>query len=208
MNGGSRVRRSRSGPPPVERAPLKDEAMFRELEQQVNVCVKCELSKSRTNAVFGEGAEDARIMFIGEGPGQEEDVQGRPFVGRAGKLLTQMLEEIGIRREDVYITNIVKCRPPGNRDPLPKESLACRDYLMAQIAYVEPEIVCALGRVALQALLGQDVSISSIHGQGQRWKGMLFVPIYHPAAGLRSASMMKGVRDDFAKLKKIIERNQ
>ncbi|MEW6203065.1 MAG: uracil-DNA glycosylase [bacterium] len=185
---------------------MKSMDIFNELREQVKDCKKCEISATRTNAVFGEGSAAAKVMFIGEAPGQDEDAQGRPFVGRAGKLLTQLIEEIGMSREEVYITNVIKCRPPGNRDPLPDEMLNCRDYLMAQIAFIQPQIVCSLGRIAFQALYRHDVSITKLHGESIRWKGMILMPIYHPAATLHRAAMLKDLKEDFQKLKDLIER--
>ncbi len=145
-------------------------------------------------------------MFVGEAPGADEDKQGVPFAGRAGKLLTQLLADIGIDRQDVYIANILKCRPPDNRDPLPAEIESCREYLTAQIAIIQPRLLCALGRHAAVALLGRpDFKISKEHGKAARWKGMAVMPIFHPAAALHQPKFMEQLRSDFSELKKFIE---
>ncbi|MFH1537703.1 MAG: uracil-DNA glycosylase [bacterium] len=180
--------------------------MLRELCEKAQSCARCGLSEARTNVVFGEGSSTAGLMFIGEGPGRDEDAQGRPFVGRAGKLLTQMIEEMGMTREEVYIANIVKCRPPGNREPAPEEAIACRDYLMAQIAFIQPKIVCALGRVALVNLIPQEIAMNKAHGKAISWKGMHLMPVYHPAAALRSSNLKRTLEADFRELRKLVEK--
>lgn len=180
--------------------------LLRELCEEAQTCKKCELHKERTNVVFGEGSPTSDLIFIGEGPGKDEDAQGRPFVGRAGKLLTQMIEDMGMAREEVYIANIVKCRPPGNREPAPEEASACREYLMAQIAFIQPKIVCALGRVALINLIPQEISMNKAHGRAIRWKGMNLIPVYHPAAALRSTNLRRTLEADFRELKKLVEK--
>jgi DNA polymerase len=144
-------------------------------------------------------------MFVGEAPGYHEDQQARPFVGPAGQLLTQLLQSIGIKREDVFITNIVKCRPPHNRDPQPDEIDACREYLDTQIALLRPRIVSALGRFAMTALLDPRLSISQSHGVAYRKGGLLIVPLFHPAAALHKGSMRETIFEDFRKLKAILE---
>lgn len=171
---------------------------------QVRVCVKCPLAKGRTNTVFGVGDPDARIMFIGEGPGAEEDRRGEPFVGRAGQLLTDMIEKgMNLRRADVYIANIVKCRPPGNRDPEPVEVESCEPYLKRQIAIIQPEVICALGRVAAQTLLKTTTPISSLRGEFHTYEGIPLLPTFHPAYLLRNPAMKKEAWND---LKMILRR--
>jgi len=176
--------------------------MLEELEKlyaEVRVCPLCILSKSRTHAVPGDGPDDARIMFIGEGPGYHEDQQGLPFVGAAGKFLEELLAGIGMRRKDVYITNVVKCRPPGNRDPLPDEIEACRPYLDRQLALIKPQVVITLGRFSMARFFpGQ--SISRIHGQARRVGGVLCVPMFHPAAALHQSRYRALIEEDFAKV--------
>ncbi len=173
-----------------------------ELDQiaaEVSVCQRCPLAVGRTNAVPGEGPPNAEIMFIGEGPGFHEDRQGRPFVGASGKLLEDLLGSIGMTREQVFITNVVKCRPPDNRDPLPAEIEACAPYLDRQEAALAPKIVVTLGRFSMQRYFpGQ--SITRIHGQVQRQANTAFVPMFHPAAALRNPQWMTQMRADFARL--------
>ena len=177
-----------------------------DLQKHISGCMGCVLGKTRTNLVFGQGNPNAEIMFVGEAPGADEDRQGLPFVGRAGKLLNQLLADIGIRREDVYIGNIIKCRPPENRDPLPAEIVACKEYLSAQIAIIAPRVLCTLGRHAAITLFGNpDFKISKEHGLPFRWQGITAMPMYHPAAALHQPNFMVGLRYDFAQLKKLIE---
>ena len=151
-------------------------------------CRRCGLCQGRTQIVFGEGNPHPRVVFVGEGPGAEEDRSGRPFVGPAGELLTRMIEACGWRRDDVYICNIVKCRPPGNRDPLPEEVEACRPFLEAQLAALAPEIIVSLGKPSASALLGRTVSITSLRGRWQQWKEIPLMPTFHPAYVLRNYS--------------------
>lgn len=151
-------------------------------------CTRCELCKTRTNVVFGQGVEDAEVLFVGEGPGQNEDEQGLPFVGAAGKLLDDMLEMIGLARESVYITNIVKCRPPRNRDPLNTEKDACIGYLRRQVALMRPKIIVCLGRIAAMELIKPDFKITQEHGQFMEKSGVLMTALYHPAALLRDGT--------------------
>ncbi len=179
--------------------------MLEEIAQQVRACTRCALAESRTNAVAGEGSADAQIMFIGEAPGAAEDRMGRPFVGPAGKLLDKLLLQVGIRRPEIYITNILKCRPPGNRDPRAEEVRACRDYLDGQIAVLNPQIICLLGRPATQALLDPQASISKVHGQGFEREGILYVPIYHPAAALHNDRLHPTLIEDFTCLKHLLQ---
>ena len=162
-------------------------ANWEELESRCAQCRKCALSDTRTNVVFGAGQKNAEVMFVGEGPGEHEDLQGEPFVGRAGQLLDDMLSLIGLSRQDnFYIANIVKCRPPQNRDPLNTEQDACFPWLEEQIALLQPKIIICLGRVAAQRLIGADFKISQEHGQWFRYGDACITAIYHPAALLRS----------------------
>jgi DNA polymerase len=181
-------------PPPAvgefDAAPLPTEQKRSRLiameNNEVRGCTKCRLCESRTNTVFGEGDPDAKIMFIGEGPGQTEDQTGRPFVGRAGEKLNEMIRAMGLTREQVYIQNIVKCRPPGNREPAPDEVATCTPYLERQIEIVRPRVIVTLGRPALQYMLNQKISISRMRGQWQTWRGIKLMPTFHPAYILRN----------------------
>ena len=160
---------------------------LRELdENEVRGCTKCRLCESRTHTVFGEGDAGAKIFFIGEGPGETEDRTGRPFVGRAGELLDRMIVGMGLQREQVMIANIVKCRPPGNREPAPEEVATCTPYLVRQLEIVRPRVIVTLGRPALQYMLNQKISISRMRGQWQSWRGIKLMPTFHPAYILRS----------------------
>ena len=164
---------------------------FEELHQEILSCQKCGLYQTRKNAVMGEGNPHAAVMFIGEGPGRDEDELGRPFVGRAGQLLDKMLGSIGFTRNDVYIANVVKCRPPGNRDPEPDEASACIGYLRAQVAMVRPKILVCLGRISAGYILGQPVHITQDRGKWHEVKGFFIMPTYHPAALLRNEPWKK-----------------
>lgn len=144
-------------------------------------------------------------MFVGEAPGAEEDQQGRPFVGAAGRVLTQLLASIGLDRRRVFITNVVKCRPPGNRDPLPEEIAECNDYLLAQIALITPRVVCTLGRFAGQTLVDAKLSISREHGKPRRVSGILYIPLYHPAAALHQQRLIDALEDDMAKVRVVLD---
>ena len=174
---------------------------WEELEEACRNCNKCKLYSGRKNVVIGTGNKNARIMFIGEGPGADEDIQGLPFVGKAGKLMDQAFNGIGINREEVYIANIVKCRPPNNRNPEQDEALGCRDFLDAQINLVKPEIIVLLGSVALKNILGKDYGITSSRGKWFEKDGIKYMPTFHPAALLRDEAK----KIDFWKdLKKIM----
>lgn len=155
-------------------------------ENQVRGCTKCRLHETRTNTVFGEGNPDAQIMFIGEGPGENEDLQGRPFVGKAGQLLDRMIQAMGLNRSDVYICNIVKCRPPNNREPAPDEVATCTPYLLQQIEVVRPKVIVTLGRPATQFILQSKLAMNRLRGQWQVWRGIPVMPTYHPAYLLRN----------------------
>jgi len=164
---------------------------------EVRTCRRCPLCSGRSNVVFGVGNPRARLMFVGEGPGVEEDRQGEPFVGAAGKRLTQWINRIGFAREEVYIANIVKCRPPGNRAPLPEEAAACLPYLRRQIRAIRPEIICTLGAVALNFLLGNSDRITRARGEWRDLDGIPVLPTYHPAYILRNAAREHEVLADF-----------
>ncbi|MFS8533090.1 uracil-DNA glycosylase family protein [Sphaerobacter thermophilus] len=171
---------------------------------RVRVCTQCELHRMRTNAVPGHGNPNAEVMFIGEGPGWHEDRQGLPFVGAAGQFLNEMLQSIGLSRDEVFITNIVKCRPPGNRDPLPDEIAACSAYLDAQIAAIKPKVIVTLGRFSMARWFPNE-RISRIHGQPRRFGDVVVVPMYHPAAALHQSSLRATIEADMAKLPQILE---
>lgn len=158
---------------------------WEELEEGIKNCKKCKLSQSRTNIVLGTGNRQAEIMLIGEGPGADEDREGIPFVGKAGKLMNQALIGLGINREELYIANIVKCRPPGNRNPEADETLSCIDYLRSQVILVKPKIIVLLGSVALKNILGEEYGITASRGKWVEKKGILYMPTWHPAALLR-----------------------
>lgn len=171
------------------------------LEKMVAGCTKCRLHETRTNTVFGGGSPSARLVFIGEAPGRNEDLQGLPFVGRAGKLLDRMIAAIGFSREDVYIANILKCRPPGNMDPKEDEIAACEKYLARQIELIDPVLICALGRVAGQNLLGTRVTLRVLREGIHHYNGIRVVVTYHPAALLRNPNWKKGAWEDLQMLK-------
>jgi DNA polymerase len=170
-----------------------------ELYKEIIVCTKCILSQGRVHAVPGEGPEHAEIMFIGEGPGFHEDRQGRPFVGAAGNYLNELLEQIGLKREQVYITNVVKCRPPGNRDPQPEEIEACRPYLDKQVELIRPRLIITLGRYSMQRYF-PGASISRIHGQPKRVGNMIYYPMFHPAAALHQPRWRTVVEEDMQRI--------
>ena len=170
-------------------------------------CRRCGLSQSRRNTVAGEGNPTADLMLVGEGPGAAEDAQGRPFVGPSGRLLTSLLAEIGVRREEVFITSVVKCRPPANREPREEEIAACRDYLLGQIAAIKPKIIATLGRHAAQALIAPDFSISRSHGKPYFQEGILFVPMFHPAYALHDQSQREVVKEDMQALGNLMVKN-
>jgi DNA polymerase len=169
------------------RTSEQKEAALKALSKDIGDCKRCRLSKERTNIVFGEGNSDARLMFIGEAPGREEDSQGRPFVGDAGMLLTRLIEKMGFKRVDVYIANIIKCRPPMNRDPEKDEIESCRGFVEKQIEIIKPEVIISLGRIASQTLIGNTgLKMTSIRGNFFDYKGILLMPTFHPAYLLRN----------------------
>jgi DNA polymerase len=190
---------------PAEERRQELVALYHELKD----CHSCPLAETRTNVVFGMGNADADLMFVGEAPGMHEDQQGLPFVGRAGKLLDQLLEEIGLeRRQDAFICNLLKCRPPGNRDPLPEEIEECRPHLFKQIELIQPRLICTLGNFATKLLSGSPQGITRVHGRPQeRSLGGLDVtlyPIFHPAAALRSTAVLEQLRDDFRQIPELL----
>jgi uracil-DNA glycosylase family 4 len=182
---------------------VNPKAELEKVAQEAAVCARCNLQYSRKNAVPGEGPANAEIMFIGEGPGFYENEQGRPFVGAAGKFLDELLSMIGMQRSEVFITNIVKCRPPGNRDPEPEEIQACNDYLERQIQAINPKVIVTLGRFSMARFM-PNVKISDVHGQAMNVKGRLVVAMYHPAAALHQHSLQPTVEQDFSRLPELI----
>jgi DNA polymerase len=183
---------------------MNPDQALKKIAEDVSSCNKCELYHSREKGVPGEGPSNAEIIFIGEGPGFHENMQGRPFVGAAGDLLVELLDSIGMKREDVFITNVVKCRPPGNRDPAPEELKACNLFLDQQLQIINPSVIVTLGRFSM-AKFFPHAKISEIHGQPTRVKGMLVVPFFHPAAALHRPSLRSVVEEDFAKLPALID---
>ena len=179
-------------------------ARLEQLQQEASGCTRCRLAEGRTQVVFGVGNPDAELMFVGEAPGFHEDKQGFPFVGQAGKLLDKLLAGIGLTRSDVYIANVLKCRPPGNRDPMPDEIELCEGYLFRQLESIEPKLVATLGNFATKLLSGRPLGITRVHGQEQELtiagRSVLLYPLYHPAAALYTPAMLKVLEADFARL--------
>jgi uracil-DNA glycosylase len=179
-----------------------------EVYNEASKCERCPLSETRTNVVFGAGNADADLMFVGEAPGAEEDRQGLPFVGRAGALLTELLAEIGFAREDVWICNVLKCRPPGNRDPQPVEIESCSPYLRKQIELIEPRVVCTLGNFATKLLTGNPAGITRVRGTAQvhelGGRTVYLMPLFHPAAALRTPSLVETLRGDLAAVRRLL----
>jgi DNA polymerase len=178
------------------------------VKQEALVCTKCRLAGGRTQVVFGVGDPNADLMFVGEAPGFNEDKQGEPFVGAAGQLLTKLLGGIGLQRADVRITNVLLCRPPGNRDPMPDEIEECKPWLKEQIGLVDPRIICTLGNFATQLLLGKKTGITKVRGQRFDWRGRVLIPTFHPAAILRSGSAglaMQQIEQDFLLIRKTLD---
>ncbi|MBS1249360.1 MAG: Type-4 uracil-DNA glycosylase [Chloroflexi bacterium] len=183
---------------------MNSKEILTSIAEEVSICEECKLHHYREKGVPGEGPPNAEIVFIGEGPGFHENVQGRPFVGAAGEFLEELLETIDMRREDVFITNVVKCRPPGNRDPEPEELKACRGYLDRQLEAINPKVVVTLGRFSMARYI-PGAKISQIHGRARRVNGLLVVPFYHPAAALHRPSLRSTVERDFAQLPELIK---
>lgn len=176
-----------------------------ELDQSLRECQACRLASGRTQVVFGTGNPHASIMFVGEAPGLHEDKQGVPFVGAAGKVLTGLLESIGLSREDIYIANVVKCRPPNNRNPQADEIETCKPFLLQQIQMIKPKLVCSLGNFAMQTLLEKKIGITKVRGQIFRLPEFILFPLLHPAAALHQGNLMGPLREDFQKLKQILD---
>lgn len=184
-------------------AEARREALV-EVYNQASICERCPLSATRTRVVFGAGNADSDLIFVGEAPGAEEDRQGLPFVGRAGGLLTELLEDIGLKREDVFVANVLKCRPPGNRDPQPEEIDACRPYLEQQVGLIQPRVICTLGNFSTKLLTANQTGITKVRGVPQQHLiGGRFVhllPLFHPAAGLRTPRVAEQLREDFRQI--------
>jgi len=188
---------------PEKVVPSRSETLtLAEVRKELGDCQRCKLHRTRRTIVFGEGNEKATLMFIGEGPGYDEDAQGRPFVGKAGQLLTKIIESIDLSREEVYIANIIKCRPPQNRNPEPDEIESCNPFLMKQIRVIQPKIICALGTFSAQTLLKTDTKITALRGKLYDLEGIKVIPTYHPAFLLRNPERKREVWDD---MKKIVE---
>ncbi|MGZ6224169.1 MAG: uracil-DNA glycosylase [Syntrophales bacterium] len=175
-----------------------------EVRSELGDCQRCPLGRVRTNIVFGEGNPNAEIAFVGEAPGGDEDIQGRPFVGRAGQLLTKIIAAMGLKRSDVYICNILKCRPPGNRNPMPEEITACEPFLVKQLEAINPRVICALGTFAARTLLKTDVPITVLRGKFHSYHGIQLMPTYHPAYLLRNPEAKKQVWEDVQKIMKAL----
>lgn len=190
---------------PLNNPELKRKEEFEKLRKQVLQCRKCPLWETRTNVVFGEGDPQAKLVFIGEAPGKNEDLQGRPFVGPAGNLLTHYIKKIGLTRDKVFIGNIIKCRPPGNRDPLPEEISACEPYLIKQLELIQPKIICALGRYAAQTLLRMNASISEMRGNIYYYRGIKVLPTFHPANLLYHPANKELFEEDFKQLRQLYD---
>ena len=195
----SEIEVDKPGPSPV--------MTLEEVRKELGDCKRCKLHRARRTIVFGEGNESAKLMFIGDGPGYDEDVQGRPFVGRAGQLLTKIIQSINLPREEVYITNIVKCRPPQNRNPEPDEIQSCHPFLMKQIRMIQPKIICALGTFSAQTLLKTDIKITALRGRFYDIEGTKVIPTYHPAFLLRNPERKREVWEDMKKIAEWLNNN-
>jgi DNA polymerase len=177
-------------------------ASLEDLRRHVGNCKRCGLSEHRKHLVFGEGSPQARLVFVGEGPGREEDLEGRPFVGEAGKLLTRIIHAMGLSREEVYICNVVKCRPPGNRDPRPEEIEMCLPFLNDQLHLIRPQVICTLGRIAAQVLLQAEIKITRDRGKWSSYGDIPLMPTYHPAYLIRNPSEKRPVWEDIQQIMK------
>jgi len=190
------------------RSAAERRELLKAVYEEARGCVRCPLHQTRTNVVFGSGNANADLMFIGEAPGANEDLQGLPFVGQAGKLLDKLLGEIGMQRSDVFIANTLKCRPPDNRDPQPNEIAACEDYLFRQVALIEPTVICTLGNFSTKLLRGDSTGISRLHGQAEEriigTRAVRLYPLYHPAAALYTPSMLETLRGDFQRIPELL----
>jgi DNA polymerase len=194
-------------PEPMSTAAERREQL-KQVYREASGCVRCPLAETRTTVVFGAGNADADLMFVGEAPGANEDKQGLPFVGQAGKLLDKLLAEIGLRRDEVFIANVLKCRPPGNRDPRPAEIESCREWLHRQVDLIQPRVICTLGNFSTKLLRGDPTGISRLHGQPEVHvigpRAVRLYPLYHPAAALYTPSMVETLRADFARLPELL----
>jgi DNA polymerase len=192
---------------PVEVKPKVKLPLLEAVRTELGECTRCKLHRNRTNIVFGVGNPEARLMFVGEAPGEDEDLQGFPFVGKAGQLLTKMIEAMGLRRDDVYICNTVKCRPPNNRNPEPDELLACEPFLKGQLGAVKPEAIVTLGKFAAQSLLRDSTPITRLRGQWREYEGIPVMPTFHPAYLLRSPAEKGKVWEDLKQVMKKLGMN-
>ena len=204
----SRVEEASTEMVPQQEEPVKEPAAtdLQKLEGEVAKCDKCPLWKTRTNVVFGEGCAKAKLVFVGEAPGADEDASGRPFVGRAGKLLTKMIEAMGLNREDVFICNVLKCRPPGNRPPSTSEIAACSPNLLRQIEIIRPKVICALGGPASKTLLNTNEGITKLRGHFHDYHGVPLMPTFHPAYLLRNPPEKAKVWEDLKKVMALLEK--
>jgi DNA polymerase len=199
------ILKSASAPPTAAAKPVPvTDRSLEAIRQELGDCMRCKLSGGRTQIVFGVGNPKAELVFVGEGPGAEEDAQGVPFVGAAGQLLTKMIEAMGLRRQDVYICNVVKCRPPGNRDPEPEEIEACEPFLKAQLAAIQPRAIVALGRFAVQTLLRDKTAITRLRGTWRELNGIRLMPTFHPAYLLRNPSEKRRAWSDLQQVMKFL----
>jgi len=190
---------------PIRQSNQNDkESRVQHLYAKVKNCTLCEISKTKTNVVFGEGSVNAELVFIGEAPGRDEDLSGRPFVGVAGQLLSRIIQAMGFKRQDVYITNILRCRPPQNRNPNPQEICNCRPYLLALLKIIKPKVICALGKFAATTLLDDPGPISKLRGKFFEFEGMKLLPTYHPAYLLRNPQDKKLAWQDMQKIMKVL----
>ncbi len=206
-----RPRRLASDPESADAIPAEAAAeqglSWEELEAEAMACTRCPLCEGRTNVVFGEGSRSAELVFVGEAPGLDEDRSGRPFVGRAGQLLTQMISAMGFSREDVYIANVLKCRPPQNRDPAADEVDLCRPYLLRQIELIQPKVICTLGRHALCTLTGYDGAMGRARGRRREFLGTTLIPTWHPAYLLRNPAAKREAWDDLKAVLAVLGRS-
>jgi uracil-DNA glycosylase family 4 len=200
-----RTRSSKFNPKELGAVPMQSQDSIEQVSSEVLVCRKCRLCETRKKAVPGEGSKSARVVFVGEAPGEQEDLQGRPFVGAAGKLLTELLQSINLRREEVYITNTVKCRPPSNRPPRKDESAACRPYLDRQLSLIGPKVICPMGNSAIHAFLDSNESVTALHGIPFEIQSITYFPMYHPAAALYTFSLRNVMEEDFRKLRALLD---
>jgi DNA polymerase len=190
------------------RSATERRELLKAVYEEARDCVRCQLHQTRTTVVFGAGNADAELMFVGEAPGANEDRMGLPFVGQAGKLLDKLLAEIGMERKDVFVCNVLKCRPPDNRDPMPREIAACQDYLHRQIELIEPTMICTLGNFSTKLLRGDTTGISRLHGKDEIRiigpRAVRLYPLYHPAAALYTPSTLEMLRADFQRIPEIL----